>query len=384
MIPYSRHIVDDQDIKSVLKTLKSNFLTQGKKLIDFENRLCKKFYSKFSVGFNSATSALHISCLALGIKKGDIVWTCTNSFVASSNCALYCGAEVELIDIDINTFNINIVDLEEKLTIAKKKNKLPKLIIPVHFAGLPCDMRKIYSLSLKFGFKILEDASHAVGSKYFNEKIGNCKYSDIAVFSFHPVKIITTAEGGAALTNNFKLSERLRLFRNHGITRNKKFLKNKNYPEWYYEHIGLGFNYRLNEIQSILGISQLDKLNKWISLRQKIFSNYSISLKNLPLILPKKIKNFKSSNHLYVIQTLDKSGKERNKLYKFLRKNNVESNVHYIPIHTHPFYKKLNLKFNYFPNAELYYKRCLSIPMFAGLKETHQEKTIKLIKKFYK
>ena len=384
MIPYSRQLIGSSEVKAVVKTLKSNFLTQGSNLQKFENTLSKKFSSKYSVGFNSATSALHISCMALGVKKGDVVWTCTNSFVASSNCALYCGAKVELIDIDQENFNISLTELENKLIYAKRKNRLPKLVIPVHFAGLPCDMKKIYDLSQKYGFKILEDASHAVGAKYFDEKIGSCKYSDITVFSFHPVKIITTAEGGAALTNNAQLNEKLKLYRNHGITRNKKFLKNKKFPKWYYEHIGLGFNYRLNEIQSILGIVQLSKLSQWIQKRQKIFSKYSTNLSNLPIILPKKFKKFISSNHLYVIQTQERSGNERNKLYNFLRKNKVEPNVHYIPIHTHPFYKKLGFKSFNFPNANLYYKRCLSIPMYSGLKENDQNKIIRLIKRFYK
>ena len=384
MIPYSRQLIGSNEVKAVVKTLKSNFLTQGSNLIKFENTLSKKFSSKYSVGFNSATSALHISCMALGVKKGDKVWTCTNSFVASSNCALYCGAKVELIDIDLENFNISLTELENKLIYAQRKNSLPKLVIPVHFAGLPCDMAKIYDLSQKYGFKILEDASHAVGAKYFDEKIGNCKYSDITVFSFHPVKIITTAEGGAALTNNAKLKEKLILYRNHGITRNKKFLKNKKFPKWYYEHIGLGFNYRLNEIQSVLGIIQLSKLGQWIKKRQKIFTKYSEKLRNLPIILPKKFKKLVSSNHLYVIQTQEKSGKERDKLYNFLIKNKVEPNVHYIPIHTHPFYKKLGFKYNKFPNANLYYKRCLSIPLYAGLKDSDQDKIIHLIKKFFK
>ena len=384
MIPYSRQLIGSSEIKAVVKTLKSDFLTQGDNLIKFENVLAKKFNSKYSVGFNSATSALHIACMALGIKKNDIVWTCTNSFVASSNCALYCGAKIELIDIDLETFNISLVELEKKLISAQKKKKLPKLLIPVHFAGLPCDMKKIHNLSRRYGFKILEDASHAVGAKYFSEKIGSCKYSNITVFSFHPVKIITTAEGGAALTNDKQLNEKLKLYRNHGITRNKKFLKNKKFPKWYYEHIGLGFNYRLNEIQSILGIVQLSKLNNWIKKRQKIFSKYSKCLSNLPLVLPKKFKKYESSNHLYVIQTLEKTGNERNKLYNYLKKNKVEPNVHYIPIHTHPFYKKLGFKSLDFPNANLYYKRCLSIPMHAGLHDKDQDKVINLIENFYK
>ena len=384
MIPYSRQLIDTKDIKSVIKTLKSDFLTQGKNLLKFENKISNKFQSKYSICFNSATSALHISCLALGVTKGDIVWTCTNSFVASSNCALYCGATVDLVDMDERNFNINISELEKKLILAKKKNKLPKLVIPVHFAGLPCDMKKIHSLSIKYKFKILEDASHAVGAKYYNEKIGNCKYSDIAVFSFHPVKIITTAEGGAALTNNKNLKDKLALYRNHGITREKKYLENKNFPKWYYEHIGLGYNYRLNEIQSALGIVQLSKLEKWIKYRQKIFLNYAEGLKNLPIILPLNYKNYKSSNHLYIIQLLDKSGNLRNKLYNYLKSSMIEANVHYIPIHTHPYYRKLGFQKKNFPNANLYYKRCLSLPMYAGLKQSQQQEVIKKINKFFK
>ncbi len=384
MIPYSRQIINNTDIKSVIKVLKSNFLTQGSVIKKFEKAISKKFKSKYVVSMNSATSALHVACLALDIKEKDIVWTCTNSFVASSNCALYCGAKVDLIDIDPKNYNLNIEELKLKLLKAKKINKLPKLIIPVHFAGLPCDMKKIYELSKKYGFKILEDASHAIGSEYYGKKIGNCKYSDITVFSFHPVKIITTAEGGAALTNNQKLFNRLQLFKNHGITRNKKFLNKKNYPDWYYEHIDLGYNYRLNEIQSALGLAQLKRLEKWIKIREKIFTVYSKELSKLPLILPKKFKNFRSSNHLYVIQTLDRSGKIRDKLYNFLKKKKIEANLHYIPIHTQPYYKKIGFKNYKFPNANLYYKRCLSIPMFAGLKNRDLEKVIKYIKVFFK
>ena len=384
MIPYSRQIIDSNDIKAVTNVLKSSFLTQGSLIRKFENEISKKFKSKYVTAMNSATSALHIACMALGIKKHDVVWTCTNSFVASSNCALYCGASVDLIDIDPDNFNLNLKDLESKLFLAKRLKKLPKLIIPIHFAGLPCDMKKIYGLSKKYGFRILEDASHAVGSEYYGNKIGNCKYSDIAVFSFHPVKIITTAEGGAALTNNIKLHNKLQLLKNHGITRNKKFLNKKNYPKWYYEHIDLGFNYRLNEIQSALGLTQLKKLYKWIKIRDKIFNIYSDELNNLPLILPKKFPNFKSSNHLYIIQTLERTGKIRNKLYNFLKEKKIEANLHYIPIHTHPYYKKIGFKNSKFPNANLYYKRCLSIPMFAGLKFRDLEKVIKYIKVFFK
>jgi len=384
MIPYSRQLINRQDIEAVKNVLKSDFLTQGDLNNKFEKKISKKFGSKYTTTFSSGTSALHIACLALGVKKNDMVWTCTNSFVASSNCALYCGASIDLIDIDLENYNLSIDDLKLKLADAKKKKKLPKLVIPVHFAGLPCDMKKIYQLSKKFGFKILEDASHAVGAEYFGEKIGNCRYSDITVFSFHPVKIITTAEGGAALTNNIKLENRLKLYKNHGITRNKKNLKNKNLPQWYYEQIDLGYNYRLNEIQSALGLSQLTKLNKWIKFRRSVFSIYSKNLKNLPIILPKQTKNFKSSNHLYVIQILNFRNKTRDLLYIFLKKNGVEANLHYIPIHTHPFYKNKGFIETKFPNANLYYKRCLSLPMHAGLKNKDLQKVIKLIKIFFK
>lgn len=384
MIPYSRQFIDEIDIKSILRVLKSNFLTQGFLIKKFENEISRKVSVNYVTAMNSATSALHVACLALGIKKRDIVWTCTNSFVASSNCALYCGATIDLIDINSENFNLSIEDLKSKLYFAKKNKKLPKLVIPVHFAGLPCDMKEIYQLSKIYGFKILEDASHAIGAKYYNHSIGNCKYSDITVFSFHPVKIITTAEGGAALTNDKKLHERLELFKNHGVTRNKKFLTKKKNPKWYYEHIDLGYNYRLNEIQSALGLSQLKKLDKWIKLREKIFEIYSKELKNLPLILPKKYKNYKSANHLYVIQTLDNSGATRDKLYDFLRQKKIEANVHYIPIHTHPFYQKFGFNFKNFPNANLYYKRCLSIPMYIGLNSYKLEKVIKHIKFFFK
>jgi len=320
-IPSAFMSITSTEINYVSDAIKNGWDKNWKKHTNkFVNKFSKYIGVKYCLPVSHCTAAIHLSLLALGIKKKDIVWTCTNSFVASSNCALYCGAKVDLIDIDPNNYNLNIKELKSKLLKAKRFKKLPKLIIPVHFAGLPCDMKTIYELSKKYGFKILEDASHAIGSEYYGKKIGNCKYSDITVFSFHPVKIITTAEGGAALTNNQKLFNRLQLFKNHGITRNKKFLIKKNCPAWYYEHIDLGYNYRLNEIQSALGLAQLKRLKKWIQIREKIFTFYNKELSKLPLILPKKFKNFKSSNHLYVIQTLDKSGKIRDKLYNFLKK----------------------------------------------------------------
>ncbi len=385
MIRYSRQLIGPDDIKSVNKVLKSDFLTQGPKSILFENKLSLKFKVNFATSCNSATSALHLACLALGVKKGDYVWTCTNSFVASASCALHCGAKIDLIDIDPETNNLDLSLLSKKLKIAKRKKKLPKVVIPVHFAGLPCDMKEIHDLSKKYKFKVVEDASHAVGAKYLNTKIGDCKYSDITVFSFHPVKILTTAEGGAALTNSKNIDEKLKFYRSHGIVKQKQFLSTKNKESWYYECKDLGFNYRLNDIQSALGISQIKKLNKWLKYRNKLARNYQKKLSNLPLKFFKIKKGFYSSFHLFIIKILtNKANVNRDKLYRYLLKNNIQTNVHYIPIHKHPFYKNLGFKSKDFPNAENYIKNCLSLPMHAALRVSEQNKVINLIKKFLK
>lgn len=385
MIRYSRQLISPSDIKTVNQVLKSDFLTQGPKSILFEKKLSLKFDAKFSTSCNSATSALHLACLALGVKKGDYVWTCTNSFVASASCALHCGAKIDLIDINSETYNLDVNSLSKKLKIAYKKKKLPKVVIPVHFAGLPCEMKEIYKLSKKYKFKIVEDASHAVGAKYFNTKIGSCKFSDITIFSFHPVKIMTTAEGGAALTNYKDLDHKLKFYRSHGIIKSRKFLNNRNKANWYYECKDLGFNYRLNDIQSALGISQLKKVNKWLSYRNKLAKNYQKKLKNLPIEYFPVNKGLYSSYHLFIIKILKNKKKlTRDNLFKYLYKKNIQTNVHYIPIHTHPYYKKLGFKSKNFPNAENYIKNCLSLPMHAALKLSDQNKVINLIKKFFK
>ncbi len=385
MIRYSRQLISSSDIKTVNQVLKSDFLTQGPKSILFEKKLSLKFNVKYSTSCNSATSALHLACLALGVKKGDHVWTCTNSFVASASCALHCGAKIDLVDINSETYNLDINSLLKKLKIAYKKKKLPKVLIPVHFAGLPCEMREIHKLSKKYKFKIIEDASHAVGAKYYGSKIGSCKYSDITIFSFHPVKIMTTAEGGAALTNSKELDFKLKFYRSHGITKERKFLNKRNKANWYYECKDLGFNYRLNDIQSALGISQLKKVNKWLLYRNKLAKNYQKKLKNLPIEFFSSKKEFYSSYHLFIIKILkNKKGLTRDNLFKYLHKKNIQTNVHYIPIHTHPFYKKLGFKSKNFPNAEHYFKNCLSLPMHVALKFSDQNKVINLIKKFFK
>lgn len=385
MIRYSRQLISPSDIKIVNHALKSDFLTQGPKSILFEKKLSSKFNAKFSTSCNSATSALHLACLALGVKKGDYVWTCTNSFVASASCALHCGAKIDLVDINSETYNLDINLLSKKLKIAYKKKKIPKVVIPVHFAGLPCEMKEIYKLSKKYKFKIIEDASHALGAKYFGSKIGSCKYSDITIFSFHPVKIITTAEGGAALTNSKELDFKLKFYRSHGITREKKFLNKRKEKNWYYECKALGFNYRLNDIQSALGVSQLEKVNKWLAYRNKLANNYQKKLKNLPIEFFLSKKGFYSSYHLFIIKILkNKKRLTRDDLFKYLLKKKIQTNVHYIPIHTHPFYKKLGFKRKNFPNAENYFKNCLSLPMHAALKLSDQNKVINQIKKFFK
>ena len=383
MIPYSRQIIGKSDISAVNKTLKSNYLTQGPKKIEFEKLLSKTCSSKYSVTFNSATSALHIACLSLGVGKGDYVWTCTNSFVASANCALYCQANIDLVDINLQDFNMCMSDLEKKLIIAKKKKKLPKVIIPIHFGGLPPDLKIINKLKKKYKFKVIEDASHSIGARYKNSKVGDCSYSDITVFSFHPVKIITTAEGGAALTNNKNIYNKLRQLGAHGITREKKYLTNKKMENWYYEHQMLGYNYRLNDIQSSLGITQLKNLQKWIRVRNRIANTYVKKLKDLPISFQKVGTGIKSAFHLFVI-VLKKNQKTRNELYKYLSARKIMTNVHYIPIHKQPYFKKFKLDPKKYKNAELYYNNCLSIPMHAGLTEKNQRKVIKNIISFFR
>ena len=375
MINYAQHSISKKDIESVNNTLKSKFITQGKKVFEFENALKKICNSKFSVVVNSATSALHIACLALNIGKNDTVWTSPNSFVASSNCALFTGAQVDFVDIELNTFNICTKNLESKLKTAKRQKKLPKAIIAVHFAGHPCDLEKMYKLSKIYKFNIIEDASHALGAKYKNSIIGDCKYSDATVFSFHAAKIITTGEGGAVLCKSKKFFEKIRSLRTHGIVKNLsengKIKKN-----WFYEQRYLGLNYRMNDIQASLGISQLKRLNSWIIKRNKIAKIYKKLIKSKNIFFQKKLKDVVSSYHLFVI--LVKSNKvNRDKVYKYLQKKNIHTNVHYIPIYRHPYYKKIGYLTKNFKNCEKYYKETLTLPIYPSLKKNSQYKIIK-------
>ena len=384
-LPYSRQKIDSKDIEAVKKVLKSDFLTQGINVPKFEENVAKKVGAKYAIAVNSATSALHVACMSLEIKKNDIVWTSANSFVASINCATYLGAKVDFIDIDKDTYNLSIDDLKQKLIVAKKINKLPKLIIVVHFAGLPCDLKKIYILSKTYNFKIIEDASHAIGAKYYGDYIGNCKYADVAIFSFHPVKIITSGEGGMCLTNNRNLRDKMLLLRSHGITKdNSKFKKNKVDEPWYYEQQILGYNYRMSDIHAALGISQLKKLGMFIKKRNIIANNYYKLLKELPLILPEKNKNCISSFHLFVIRINFLNTKKTYKeVFNYLRKNKLWVNLHYLPIYSHPFYKNKYNKIK-FKNMETYYKSAISIPIYPGLTFKNQMYVKKKLEFFFK
>ncbi len=381
MIPYSRQEINSKDIKSVIEVLKSDFITQGKKVPEFENKVKKLVNAKFATAVNSATSGLHIACIALGLGKNDKLWTSPISFVASSNVALLCGANVEFVDINPSTNNMCIRNLEKMLKSAKKNNSLPKIVMPVHMAGQSCEMKEIHKLSKLYGFRIIEDASHAIGGKYKNSFIGSCKYSDAVVFSFHPVKIITTGEGGMVLCKKKSINDKLLLLRNHGITRDKDKLKKKNVGQWHYEQHILGYNYRMTDFQAALGISQLKRINSFIKARNKIANRYNKFLKNLPLKLPTVSKNCISTFHLYIIRlNLEKIKKSHKEVFSILRKRGINVNLHYIPIHYHPFYKELLPQNLNLIESERYFNEAISIPIYPKLSLKEQKKIVNDIK----
>ena len=385
IIPYAKQSISKNDIRSVIKVLKSDFITQGPKIVEFENLVKKYVNVNYAVAVNSATSALHIACLAIGLKKNDYLWTSPNSLVASANCGLYCGAKIDFVDIDLNTFNICIKKLETKLKKAKKQNKIPKILVLVHFAGNPCDLKKIFFLSKKYQFKIIEDASHALGSNYDKYRVGKSNYSDITVFSFHPIKIITTGEGGMAVTNNERYYKKLLSLKNHGIIKNIYSNHKNKKASWNYQQTDLGFNYRMNDISAALGISQIKKINKFIKIRNQIASYYLKNLKDLPIKFQIIKKSDKSAYHLFIIIVDNKLSKvSRDELYYKLKSKKINTNVHYIPIHTHPVYKKLGFKNRNFPNSLDYSKKSLSLPIYPGLKKIEINKIINEIKKIFK
>lgn len=383
MLKYSKQFIDQKDIDEVTKVLKSDYLTQGPKIEEFEKKISKILNSKFAVVVNSATSALHISCLALNLKKNDILWTVPNTFVASANCGLYCGAKVDFVDIDINTFNISLEKLKKKLHAASKNNSLPKIIVPVDFAGNPYDHEGLKKLSIKYKFKILEDASHAFGTKIGKKLLSPNLGSEIVVFSFHPVKPFTTAEGGVALTNNKKVYEKLKIFRNHGIIKDKNNLKNKNYSSWNFEQKDLGFNYRMNDLQAALGISQLKKLNNFNIKRNKNAKYYLSNLKSKSLTFQFVNKKNFSTYHLFValFPNRKKIINNYDMIFKEFLKNGVNVQLHYQPVHLHPYYRKLGFREGSFPISENYAKRAFSLPNYYLLSRSNQNKVIRVLNK---
>jgi len=382
MIPYAKQDINQADISSVIDVLQSDFLTKGPQVPLFEKKLADYCQVNYGVAVNSATSALHIACLSLGLKKGDWIWTSPNSFVASANCGLYCDAKVDFVDIDLKTYNLSTEELERKLIQAKQDNKLPKIVIPVHFSGQSCNMKKIHSLGQEYGFKIIEDASHAIGGKYLNKSIGGCQYSNITIFSFHPVKIITTAEGGMATTNSEDLAKKMRLFRSHGVTRNKDLMTIDSDSSWYYQQVELGFNYRMTELQAALGISQMQRLDEFVAKRHILQERYDLLLSNFPIIRPYQDKNSYSALHLYPIQIdLNKVSKSRKQIFNILREGGIGVNVHYIPIHIQPYYALFGFREGDFPNSEYYYSRVISIPLFHAMTIEQQDKVLYILKR---
>lgn len=373
MIPYGRQDISEADIDAVVEVLRSDYLTQGPVVPRFEAAVSKYCGVEYAVATSSATAALHIACLALGVSKGDIVWTSPISFVASSNCALYCGATVDFVDIDFQTNNMSVVELERKLIEAQKTGSQPKVIIPVHMGGLSCDMKAMHALSIKYDFRIIEDASHAIGASYLGKPVGNCQYSDIAVFSFHPVKIITTAEGGMALTRDAGLNERLNLFRSHGITRDPNQMNQDPDGDWYYQQIELGYNYRMTELQGALGCSQMARLEEFVTTRNRLASQYQTALAALNLVLPQSDLDTFSSYHLYIVKLNSGNKADRKRVFDYLRENGIGVNVHYIPIHLQPYYRRLGFQEGQFPEAEKFYRSAISIPLHANLTEEEQD-----------
>ena len=374
MIPYGRQDITSEDIAAVEAVLRSDFLTQGPAVPGFEQALAAYCGAARGVAMNSATSALHVACLALGLGPGDRLWTSPNTFVASANCGLYCGAEVDFVDTDPATYNMSVAALEAKLAAAAAENRLPRVVIPVHFAGQSCEMRAIHALGQQYGFRIIEDASHAVGATYLGEPVGNCRYSDITIFSFHPVKIITTAEGGMAMTNDPALAERMERLRSHGITRDPAAMAWDSEGPWYYQQVELGYNYRITDLQAALGRSQLARLDDYVARRHAIAARYDAALAGLPLTTPWQHPDSRSALHLYPIRLHDAA--RRREVFEALRAAGIGVNVHYIPVHTQPHYHRLGFRPGDFPEAERYYAGAISLPMFPTLTPAQQDEVV--------
>ena len=377
MIPYGRQEITQSDVDAVVAVLKSDFLTQGPMVPRFEQEVASYCRVHHALAVNSATSALHVACLALGLGPGDWLWTSPVTFVASANCGLYCGAEVDFVDIDPRTYNLCPNALERKLVVAAQEGRLPKIVVPVHLCGQPCDMKAIHALSERYGFKILEDASHAIGGKYEAEPIGHCRYSDITVFSFHPVKIITTAEGGMALTNSADLASKMALFRSHGITRDPAQMTHEADGPWYYQQIELGYNYRMTELQAALGVSQMGRLDSYVTRRHELAQRYDDLLTRLPVKTPWQHQDSYSGLHLYVIRMqLDKIKSSQLQVFQCLRDQGIGVNLHYIPVHTQPYFQRMGFKLGDYPEAERYYAEAISLPLFPTMTDSDQNEIV--------
>jgi len=378
MIPYGRQDIQQSDLDAVLEVLQSDFLTQGPMVPRFEEAVTQACGAAYGVAANSATSALHIACLALGLNDGDWLWTSPVTFVASANCGLYCGAQVDFVDIDPDTYNMCPRALAKKLAKAKVEGRLPKVIVPVHLCGLPCDMAAIQAVSSEYGVRIIEDASHAIGGRYRDQAIGACEFSDITIFSFHPVKIVTTAEGGMATTNDPILAQKMRLFRSHGVTRDPSLMQGESDGPWYYQQVTLGLNYRLTDMQAALGSSQVARLHEYVARRHQIADRYDALLSNLPLTTPVRHSESYSGLHLYVVQLDDPS--RRRAVFEGMRAAGIGVNVHYIPVHLQPYYAEMGFAKGDFPNAEAYYAATISLPMFPLLSEEDQDTVVAVLK----
>lgn len=376
-IPYGRQDITQADIDAVVEVLNSDFLTQGPQVPKFENVVASQCGVGHAVAVNSATSALHIACLALDLGPGDWLWTTPVTFVASANCGLYCGAQVDFVDIDPITYNLCAKALASKLERAQRDGKLPKVLVPVHLCGQPCDMQTIQALAIRYGFKVIEDASHAIGGLYQELPIGNCIYSDITVFSFHPVKIITTAEGGMCTTNSIELAEKMTLLRSHGITRDPRQMTHKSDGPWYYQQIALGFNYRMTELQAALGVSQMNRLDCYVKRRHHLARRYNQLLSDLPVTIPWQRPDSYSGMHLYVIRLQLKNIKKSHlDVFESLRAQGVGVNLHYIPVHIQPYYQRVGFKFGDFPEAERYYAEAISLPLFPAMTDHDQDQVV--------
>lgn len=378
MIYYGHQHITEKDIQAVERVLYSDWLTQGPAIEAFEKKVANYCGAKYAVAVTNATSALHIACKAAGLGEGDVLWTSPITFTASANCGRYCGADVDFVDIDDKTYNMSVAELRHKLESAIKK---PKVVIPVHLAGQSCYMEAIKALADEYGFKIIEDASHATGADYKNTKVGSCRYSDMTVFSFHPVKIVTTGEGGIVLTNNKELYEKLKLYRSHGITRDSDLMTQEADGPWYYQQIELGFNYRMTDMQAALGCSQMDSLDEFVARRRYLVKRYNEKLKNLPLRTPYQDEATNPSWHIYIIRVdFTKVKLSKKEIFARMRDRGIVLNLHYIPVHTQPYYRKLGFQKGDFPVSEKYYEEAITLPLYYGLTDEQQDEVIEALK----